>query len=245
MVYCFDGSKEGFLTALCLAFLDENAKIVCENEQLELGSLPVAVETDLEKAQRVENRLLSFDRDCMHDLDILFRSGMDSRIQIAFDYFRLLAKYKAPIGKRLAEPAVFRAVECIKKVGHEIHKMHGFIRFMETASGALYAPFSPDNDIVDLLVPHFRARLGGIPFVIHDIARKKAVAYDGKNAFLAPLEKADILTSANENAWQELWKEYYRSVNIPARERLKQMKGYMPVRYWKFLPEKQVSPKDL
>ena len=79
------------------------------------------METDEEKAKRAENRFLSFDRDCMRDLDALLRSGNPEKAQIAFAYFRLLAQIKSPIGKRLAEPAVFAAVECIKKVGFDAY----------------------------------------------------------------------------------------------------------------------------
>ena len=67
--------------------------------------------------------------------------------------------------------------------------------------------------------------------------RKKAAVYDGEHSFTAPLQKAEILLSADEQDWRALWKNYYESVNIPSRERLKQMRGYMPVRYWKFLSE--------
>jgi probable DNA metabolism protein len=196
------------------------------------------VETNKERAEKAENRLLAFDRDCMFDLDRLLRCGQADNEQTAFEYLRYLAQEKRPVGKQLAVPCVFKAVNYIKKVGTEIHQMHGFLRFMETESGALYAPFSPDNDICDLLVPHFRARLPQFPFVLHDVVRKKAAVYDGKNVFVAPLEQADVLISADEQAWQELWKQYYHSVTIPSRERLRQMRGYMPTRYWKFLPEK-------
>ena len=243
MLYIFDGSKNGFLSAFLQAFPDENAVLTSRNAQLVLGETPVWITTDACLAQKAEERLLSFDRNCMYDLDRLLRSGMENHEQIAFRYLRVLAKHKRPIGKRLADPDVFAAVECMKKVGHEIHKLHGFIRFMETESGALYAPFSPDNDVCDLLLPHFCARLPEYPFVLHDVARKKAAVYDGKNSFVAPLTEADVLLSANETEWQSLWKRYYNAVNIPSRERLKQMRGYMPVRYWKFLPEKQEKPK--
>ena len=49
---------------------------------------------------------------------------------------------------------------------------------------------------------------------------------------------ADVYLSEYEKAFECLWKRYYRSVNIKERPHEKQMKGYMPVRYWKFLPEK-------
>lgn len=245
MIYFFDGTKNGFLTAFCTAFHDESALIASTQTQLRLGEESVCVATNETTAKKAEERLSSFDRDFSYDLDILLRSGMQNREQVAFRYFRLLAKHKRPVNKRLAEPDVFAAVTCMKKVGLEIHHMHGFVRFIETASDALYAPISPDNDICDLLVPHFRSRFPLIPFVLHDVKRKKAAVYDGKNTFVAPLDKADILLSANETEWQARWREYYKSVTIAARtsaQREKQMRGNMPVRYWKFLTERQETP---
>lgn len=240
MLYQFDGTKNGFLTAFVKAFQDEDAFLSSKTVQPLIGQGQVCVETDLKVAEKAQNRLLSFDRDCMNDLDILLRSGMDNHEQIAFRYFRLLAKIKLPVGKQLADLDVFRAVECMKKVRFEIHRFHGFIRFMETASGALYAPFSPDNDICDLLAPYFKGRFPHFPFVLHDVKRQKAAIYDGNTIFTAPLSEAQILLSANELEWQALWKNYYAAVNIPSRERIQQMKGFMPTRYWKFLPEKQL-----
>ena len=239
MIYFFDGTKDGFLTAFLAAFQDKDAVLTSKNGQLPLGQTPVNIQTDSEKAKKAEVRLLCFDSECMQDLDILLRSGEADNEQVAFLYFRLLANTKKRIGHRLAETEVFNAVQYIRKVRFEIHRLHGFIRFMETASGALYAPFSPDNDVCDLLAPHFKARLPQFPFVLHDVTRKKATVYDGKNVFNAYLGSADVLLSADETEWQALWKGYYQAVNIPSRERLKQMRGYMPVRYWKFLPEKE------
>lgn len=237
MLYIFNGTKEGFLTTLAKSFQDDDAVVSSKRVQLFIEGGQVCVETDFPLAKRIENRLLSFDRDCMCDLDILLRNGEEDNEQVAYRYFKKLATVKVPIGKRLADPDVFHAVEYMKKVRFEIHRFHGFIRFMETASGALYAPFSPDNDICDLLLPHFRARLPQFAFVLHDVKRQKAAVYDGKLSFVAPLAQADVLLSADEVAWQTLWKDYYAAVNIPSRERFEQMRGYMPKRYWKFLTE--------
>ena len=197
------------------------------------------MQTDLQKATRVQARLLSFDTRIMRDISYLLRSGEEDSIQAAFLYTRLLARTKKPVREMLAIDEVFDAVQRIKRVGLEIHHFHGFIRFTESANHALYAPFSPDHDICDLLVPHFRARLGGITFALHDVKRKKAALFDGKNTLVVPLDKADVLLSADEEAWQMLWKTYYQAVNIPSRERIQQMRSYMPVRYHPFLTELQ------
>ncbi len=242
MIYLTDGTKACFLTAFLYAFKDDEAVISSVQTQLAIGQRTVFVAADAEKAAKAEKRLLSFDKDCVDDLLLMLRSGMPDHEQIAFRYFRLLAEKRAPVRGMLAETAVLAASECIRKVTYEIHRMHGFVRFMESASGALYAPLAPDNDIVDLLLPHFRTRLPEFPFVLHDVRRKKAAVYDGKSAFTAPLDRAEIALSADEEGWQALWRRYYDSVNIPCRERLKQMKSYMPVRYWRFLPE--LSARD-
>ena len=192
---------------------------------------------DEEKARRCEARLLSFDKGCMRDLGLLLRSGEAGRGQTAYRYLKLIASRKAPVRGDLTEDAVVAANECMRRVSFELHRFKGFVRFMESASGALYAPISPDHDICDLLLPHFRGRIPSIPFVLHDVRRCKAAVWDGAHAFTAPLTKAEIVLSADEEGWQALWRQYYASVNIPSRKRLRQMKGYMPVRYWKFMPE--------
>lgn len=237
MIYIIDGTKQSFLTAFPLAFRDEEAVLTSRRKQLPLGQSVLFVSPDGARARRAEERLLSFDQGCMKELDYLLRNGEDDCEQIAFRYLKFLAQKKRPVRDMLAEEAVLDATECIRRVTFEIHRLHGFVRFMESESGALYAPLSPDHDVVDLLVPHFRARLPEYPFVLHDVGRKKAAVYDGKNSFLAPLDRAEVALSANETEWQALWRRYYKSVNIPERERLRQMRGYMPVRYWKFMPE--------
>ena len=235
MIYFTDGSKEAFLTAFLLAYHDENACITSTQKQLVLGQQSQFVKADLARAERAEKRLLELDHRCMDDLNLLLRSADKRREQIAFHYLKFLTQQKAPVRKMLGESAVLDAVECMRKITYEIHRLHGFVRFIQTASGILYAPISPDNDVVDLLVPHFRARIPA--FVLHDVPRRKAAVFDGKNTFVAPLEKAEIVLSANEEEWQSLWRDYFKSVNIPSRERLKQQRGYLPVRYRKFMPE--------
>lgn len=242
MIYFYDGSRDAFLTAFVLAFPDENAVLASTQTQLTLGQQTVFVPADATRAKRVMERLLSFDKNCMKDLNYFLRSGNPNRDGIALNYFRLLAQKKRPVRSMLAEEAVLAAEECIRKITAETEHMRGFLRFTESASGALYAPVSPDNDIIDFLASHFRARLSGYPFVIHDVKRKKAAVYDGENLFFAPLERAEVVLSATESGWQTLWKRYFNTVNIPSRERLKQQRAYLPVRYRKFMTEFQTNP---
>ena len=72
------------------------------------------------------------------------------------------------------------------------------------------------------------------------MARQKAVpGRGGRRGVLHTDKKVDSPLSDGELTLQALWREYYAAVNIAQRPHEKQMKGYMPVRYWKYLPEKQ------
>ncbi len=125
------------------------------------------------------------------------------------------------------------------KITGELHRLKGLLRFIECENGVLYAPYSPDNNITDLLAEHFKHRLSCEKFVIHDIKRKLATIYDGNSLLTGKVGNAEIYVSEREKEFENLWKKYYKSVNIESRPHTKQMKGSMPVRYWKFLPEKQ------
>ncbi len=237
MLYRYDGTKCGFLTAFCRAFQDKAARLSSGSVQLALGETCEDVTADAALAERAEKRFLSFDGGCIRELERMLHSGAPDKDEVIFNYFRMIATKKRPVREMLAEDAVRKAEDCILRIRVEIDHMKGFLRFMETKSGAMYALCSPDNDIIDLLLRHFRARMPHFPFLIHDVSRAKAAIWDGAHCYFAPLGRAEIELSDDECAWQTLWRDYYKSVNIPSRERLKQMRGYLPVRYMKFMNE--------
>ena len=239
IIYTTDGSMRNFLTAVFDAY-NKNAVIADENYiQLSIDSDVIKTDTDEVKAERVKKRLNDIDIYALGDVDLVLRSGDSLKEQTAFEYIKLLIEERRPIRKMLHHPTVIQVTDITAKVIGEAHNMKGFLRFIETESGALYAPYSPDNDITDLIAPHFAARLGATNFVIHDIKRKKAALYNGCEWFMANAGEAGIYLSEYERAFEVLWKTYYNSVNLTERPHEKQMKGYMPVRYWKFMPEKK------
>ncbi len=237
--YLFDGTAQGFYTAAFLAYADEQAFLACENTQIGLNDTTMPVTNDKDKAERVLKKLREYDRVAEAEIDAVLRSHFSDRAQRAFLYLRLLVRRRGPVRRMHAEPAVEGALDAVRKVRGETHNMTGFLRFTETAGGVMYAPCSPDNDIIEYLFPHFKARFGAQPFVIHDLRREKACLYNGKDAAVLPLGKTELVLSDDEETFKNLWRDYYAAVNIPERRRLRQMRGYMPVRYWKFLPEKQ------
>ena len=242
-VYVTDGSENCFYTAVFSACTDKDCLVVSRSFQVPLGAEIVCVQTEEEKSSRVKNKLLRYDRQSLSDVGLILRSCLSCREMTALRYIRRIVQERAPVRDRRADADVAAALDVRGKVTLETHRLKGFLRFMEGANGVWYAPFSPDNDVLDLLLPHFLRRLGEQPFVIHDVSRRKAALWNGKDCVIVQTdEKVDVPLSPDEENFQSLWKQYYQSVNIVQRPHEKQMKGYMPVRYWKFLPEKNGHP---
>ena len=238
--YLVDGSEECFFTAVFDAFKDKNCIITSEKDlQIGLDSEFKEVVSDNTKAERVKKKLNALDKLCLEDIGLLLRSCDGLKEQTAFEYIKLIIANNGAVRDMLATPTVMEMTTMRGKVTNEIHKLKGFLRFIENAEGVLYAPYSPDNDITDLLAPHFARRFSNQRFVIHDIKRKTAAMFDGNEIVMFDAEGAEIYLSEYQQHFEDLWRQYYKSVNIESRPHEKQMKGYMPVRYWKFLPEKK------
>ncbi|MGN0805502.1 MAG: TIGR03915 family putative DNA repair protein [Candidatus Coproplasma sp.] len=237
--YITDGTEDCFYTAVFDAYKNEDCIITSQTDvQLALGYELIEVLTDVGKADRVRRKLNSLDAGALRDIKLLLRSCDPLKENVAFAYVKLIVQNGGAVRNMQADPRVLEATDAISKVTGETHRMKGFLRFMENVDGVLYAPYSPDNDITDMLAVHFAERLGGRKFVIHDVKRKIAALYDGDEIVMTRVEDAEIYLSEYEKYFEDLWKQYYKSVNILSRPHEKQMKGYMPVRYWKFLPEK-------
>lgn len=238
-VYLISDFYDGFYTAVFYAFKKAGARITSDkNVQLSLTDSLTEVLPEKDKAKRVRDKIYLYDPKAIKFIDRVLRSDGEEKETAALDYIRVLVGHKKPIGDMYADPRVFRANDYVRKVGWEIDKMYGLLRFKECAGGILYAPYEPDCDITELIARHFVERLPKEKFIIHDVKRKKAFMYNGGECALVPLDKAEIYLSDDEEELEKLWKKYYDSVNIALRPHEKQMKGYMPVRYWKYLPEK-------
>ena len=65
--------------------------------------------------------------------------------------------------------------------------------------------------------------------------------YDLEKVHLIEQNNLNSFTELNqtENAYQDLWRVYFKSTNIVERRNLKLHYQHVPLRYWKYLSEKQ------
>ena len=239
-LYYTDNDPQTFYTAVFDAYADKDAYLFSTPAlQTALGDRWIDVVPDKEKAARVLKKIRAIDRLAVGELDYILRSNETEKDQIAFLYLRLLVQEKRPVRTMLSEKCVRDAMDVRQRVSFEIHRLKGFLRFRETVSGVFYSPCAPDHNILDLLMPHFIERFKIVPFVIHNTKRNLAGVYNGNEWLVTHAKDAEIMISEQEDGFTRLWKKYYDTVYIPARKNDRQMKAYMPVRYWKFMPEKQ------
>jgi probable DNA metabolism protein len=237
--FIVDGSLDNFYTAVFMAYNKRDGVITsCKDLQMSFDNDIEDVITDDEKARRVKCKIAEYDAPALNEIMLVLRSCSQAKEQTALEYIRLIMHHKKAVRNMLSLPTVIEMTDIKNKVTGETHQMKGFLRFIENTRGVLYAPYSPDNDITELLAPHFAERFANQKFVIHDVKRKIAAMYDGKQILMCEVNDVELYLSQYEQAFENLWKQYYKSVNITSRPHERQMKGYMPVRYWKFMPEK-------
>lgn len=126
-----------------------------------------------------------------------------------------------------------------KAVGRDIHKMHAFVRFRlvgtdeETGRERFVAWFEPEHRIVRLAAPFFQKRFTSMDWSI--LTPDECVHWDGTELHFTPgVERGE---APDEDAHDDLWRTYYRSIFNPARLKVNAMQSEMPKKYWKNLPE--------
>jgi probable DNA metabolism protein len=132
-------------------------------------------------------------------------------------------------------------------VEREKHRMEAFVRFQLTRDNLFYAIVQPDFNVLPLIQSHFKSRYADQRWMIYDIQRKYGIYYDLAEVTEVQIMFSDLKTTdpasiydEKETMYQELWKQYFSSVNIKARKNTKLHIQHMPKRYWKHLTEKKI-----
>ena len=238
-MFVIEKSVDGILSALYVSFTEKLVPdLVVDNitYQPQIDCLPIEIETNLEHANRVKTALFKYGGcDIIAHIKVCLLSCEKDALLIAFNYAHFMLEKRQDVSNMLAEKKVSSFSFLVQKVLHERHIMLGFLRFKESANGVLYAQCAPDNDIVELLAPHFLRRLSSTPFIIHDGKRNKIAISNGRTIKVQFTDlPANFLPSQNEENFNLLWKKYFRAINIKERKNTRQQDRYFPRRYRKY-----------
>lgn len=141
------------------------------------------------------------------------------------------------------DPLVSEFRSLTRQVGHDLHKMHAFVRFRkinDLQGEHFIAWHKPAHRILDLAVPFFAERFSVMRWSI--LTPDNSVTWDPatRSATFGP--GADRSQAPSGDELEDLWQTYYSSIFNPARLNPSAMRSHMPVKYWSSLPEVDLLP---
>ena len=223
LIYQYSGGLDGFLSAVFEAYRKKQLPdLITDGEPIEppLLSKTVTVLPDEAKALRVEKGIHArLGINGLHQLSYAYASCDPERNRKLFYWILSVFKYGNEVQKRYQDPYVMECCDMTARVTLEINHMLGFLRFAQSQEGLYCAEFAPDNNILPFLMPHFITRFHDQQFLIFDRKRNLYGLYNGTEwKVLASDQRIPLQLSRPEIAFQNLWREYFRSVSIAARE---------------------------
>ena len=238
--YYYDGSFDGLLTVIYMAYNDRESNMLRVNakaEQLFLALDDIHIITDFSKARRVEKSIcdkLSYN--FLNSIRTCFLSCDKNKDTVIIHTVYKALKYGEEILNSLDDHA-FYMNKLVKQVLNERHRYLGLLRFKEMKDGIMFSTIEPKNNILPILISHFKNRMKREKIAIFDKGRKMIVYYDGKKAEIFFVESLEIEWSDEEIEYSELWKTFHKSISIKERENKKLQQSNIPKYYWKYLIE--------
>jgi probable DNA metabolism protein len=250
--YTYDGTFEGLLTVLFTIYAWRAAPNSIQPEataQTGLFAQPAHRETDEVLAARVWDGLLkTMDKEARTRLYHVFLSEDAERELLVFRYVDLALRSAQDIAENYANADVRRVQRLAQMMFREKHRMEAFVRFEKTQDELFHATIEPDMDVLPLIAAHFTKRYADQRWLIYDKRRHYGLYYDLTRTDVVQFENSvgakstDISATVldeREPLFRLLWQAYFDHVNIPERKNLKLHRRHMPLRYWKYLSEKQ------
>ncbi|HEU4470537.1 MAG TPA: TIGR03915 family putative DNA repair protein [Flavisolibacter sp.] len=248
----YDGSFDGFLCAIFDVYVYKYSDAtICKADRFNgnLFNRVHHVHTSQANSERIRKGLEKrISRQAVQELYYSFLSELPGIEDILLAYMQYAFASEQSVEKDFSHHAVLSVYQTAKKVDREKHRMEAFVRFQQTKDGLYYAMVEPDYNVLPVITPHFRSRYADQRWLIYDSRRHYGIYYDlettseVKLQFSSDASKGKDVSAVYDVAepgFQQLWQQYFRSVNIAARKNTKLHLQHMPARYWKHLIEKR------
>lgn len=240
MDYLYDGTFEGLMTCIFYHYKNREASGIYNVSSYQQSILNKfeTIATDIEKARVVSDAInKKISREAYIDVYYCYLSNSEYKENIILEFLIFAFKYGRNTMNFYSHEKVLPINEVSLKVGREVHKFLGILRFSDIG-GILYAKFSPDNDILILLIDHFTDRYKFEKFIIYDEKRNKAAVY-GDNAWEIKenINIEELEFSQGEKIIHSLWKQYFTDLAIKERTNINLQFQFVPARYRKNMAE--------
>ena len=242
LAYVYDGSFEGFLSAVFLAYERREcpADVVgAEQYAPRLGQACVSVATDMGHAMRVR---AGIERTCgpetFRQVAEAYLSDEPDKGAAALRFVRYAMRRGPRARFDKAAPEVARFAEIVRGVYNEQHLWVQFLRFSKTEGGVYVAACNPKANVVPLLMGWFSLRFNVQPFVVYDEVHHVAgVSRDGRWNLVQTCDFTPPPAAAGDEMYERAWKAFYDAISIDARYNPELRMRSMPKRLWKNVVE--------
>ena len=252
-VYQFDRTLDGLLTAVFDAYARRSFPDILQGTD---APLPLfydelhAVVTDDAKAGRVWRALQKkLSAEALTCVTVSYLSELPELDMHLFRYVCKAVDSPVSIERNFADEDVLFVVNTFRKVRYERLRMLQFLRFQKAADGTYFGMMEPQYNVLPLAIGHFRDRFSDQAFLLYDRRRHYGYYYDhGELTRVAFDERLphfrsgkldESMLDKDEMLFQELWRTYFKAICIRERLNPRKQRKDMPVRYWKYLTEKQ------
>jgi len=246
----YDGTFEGLLTAIFEIYerrLTHVKLVKGEYYSTALFDDLIKIDTDDTRAGRVLKGLRQkLSSTAVQRLYIAHLAEIDGDDDNIVGYIRYVFDTQQNIEEDYGNRYVLRVSEIVQMMRRERHRMEAFVRFKKLKDDTFYAAVQPDFNVLPMLIKHFKNRYADQKWIIYDLKRGYGLYYDLHDTQFISLDFSAQKAAGNviaaycedEGIYQHLWKNYFNSVNIPARKNTKLHLRHIPKRYWKHLTEK-------
>lgn len=254
VIFKYDKSFEGLLTCVFDAYFRRSFpdKLMYVDDVLPLFyDEAYTVITDDEKSKRVwkslENKISQSALTCI--TSCWLADTYQNIDELIFRYIHKAVDAPMSIEVDFGDADVLAMSKVYKQVCYERLRVMQFVRFQKAYDGTYFAAFEPLYNVLALVVPHFRDRFADQKWLIYDVKRDFGYYYDlsdvreftfnEENGTFKSYVLSDKLIDDDEKLFQSLWKTYFKAIAIKERLNPRKHRQDMPVRYWKYLTEKQ------
>ncbi|MDR2474789.1 MAG: TIGR03915 family putative DNA repair protein [Bacteroidales bacterium] len=251
IIFRYDKTFEGLLTVVFDAYF---RNVFPERLLNEREVAPLFAEdnhkaiTDETKAARVWKGLQhKLSRGSCNMITHVWLSEQPHCDELIFRFIRKIFDNNQLMDTDFRDVDVLEMRQVARKVAVEAERVRQFVRFQKTVDGIFFAPIAPLYNALPLSINYFTHRFADQMWIVYDTTRNYGFYYDLKSATEITLDTDihfpngkldDTLTDDSEKFYQQLWKTYFNSITIKERINLKLHRQNLPIRFWKYLTEK-------
>jgi probable DNA metabolism protein len=240
--YIYDGTSDGLLSAIewILQEKSDPEQVSLSAREDTLFEEGFFIGTDALRAEALFSRLKQKSPDAVHTLYFFMLAEKEGLETSLLHYISEAFRHGDKVNGYLTHPAVRDIVTVSKKAGRELHRMKGLLRFEKLRDGAYLAQMEPDHNIIQPLAYHFSRRLRAQHWFLYDRKRRTAASWNKGTLQFGTIEQFTApALSDDEKEIQAMWQAFFKTIAIPDRKNPRLQKSNMPMKYWKYLTEKQ------